>query len=50
MIITSDIKESNFRGIVHGPVDIFSNEFIISCISLFAIWAIIEFIDCDFLK
>ena len=28
MIIRSGIKESNLRGILHGPVYLFSNEFI----------------------
>ena len=33
MIIKSGINDNNFRGILDGPGDLFSNEFIISSIS-----------------
>ena len=48
MLIKSGINDNNFKGILDGPVDIFSSETIISRISSLDIWTL-KF-DYDFLK
>ena len=44
MMIRSDIKDNNFTGILKGPVDLFSNELIISRIYSLDIYAITKLI------
>ena len=50
VIIRSGINDNNFNGMLEGPVDLFSNEYIMSRISSLDICAITKFIWLRFFK